>query len=114
MEEIKETNVNILAKHLSEISKGAGKISFKIGYTATEGNQEIHKAFQNFCYEKANNEYLAGIGKLLEYSEIFSYLVNLDSRITELEKKANGEIIKQLTDNTGGKNTIEVNGEKTF
>jgi len=85
MEENKQQRVMDLARELSDISKNTGRVSFKVSYTATDGNLKIHEDFQRFAFAKANNEYLAAVGKLLEYQKIFEYLVDLDERLSKLE-----------------------------
>lgn len=84
-----------LAKVLSDISRNSGKVTFKITYTATNGNLDIDKAFQKYCSKFSNNEYLAGIGLLLQawehYKDVRSlevYLQSIDSRLKVLEDKA--------------------------
>lgn len=112
MVEEKKMTVDELSKSLSEISRNTGKRSFKISYTATDGNTKIHESFQRFCFERANNEYLAGIGKLLELSEVFQYLIHLDERISLLENSiVNKEVAKEepKEEDSNG-----LGGEKTF
>lgn len=82
----RKLDVQELTQTLNDISRNTGKISFKVTYTATEGNMEIHKAFQEFCFDKANNEYLAGIGKLLECAAFMDYLLDINARLDNLEK----------------------------
>lgn len=76
-----------LSRELNELSKNAGSVSFSVGYTATEGNISIHEAFQRFAFENANNEYLMAIGKLLEYKDIFEYLLDLNQRVSVVESE---------------------------
>jgi hypothetical protein len=76
-----------LSRELNELSKNAGSVSFSVGYTATEGNISIHEAFQRFAFESANNEYLMAIGKLLEYKDIFEYLLDLNQRVSVVESE---------------------------
>lgn len=82
--------INDLTKEFSDVSRGSGKVSFKVGYTATPGNVRIHEEFLRFSFDAANNEYLAAIGKLLEYKQIFEYLLDLNQRLgfVEAELKA--------------------------
>lgn len=86
MEEEKMDVVD-LANELSSICKNSPRISFRISYTATEGNKAIHKAFLQYSHEKANNEYLAAIGKLMETADIFYYLRLLEQEIAEIKEK---------------------------
>lgn len=99
MEMIEEKNMDMsdLAKELSEVSRKAGKVSFKITFTATPGNIEIQKRFQQFCFDQANNEYLMGIGKLLDYAAFLGYLVELEQRVEALErgKVVSSEVSKE-------------------
>ena len=90
----KPSNRLELAKFFGDTSLSAGKISFKITYTNTEGNRDIDQRFLDFCYKHSNNEYLAGIGLLLEsYSRLQdrmmmeNYLKMLELRIIDLEQK---------------------------
>lgn len=85
-----------LAKFLSDVSRNSGKVSFKITYTSTDGNLAIDRAFQKFCALYSNNEYLAGIGLLLEvfehYQDIKSmeeYMRSIDERLKVIEEKVN-------------------------
>jgi len=85
-----------IAKALSDISRNTGKVSFKITYTSTDGNTVIDKRFQDFCFNFANNEYLAGIGKLLDYYEAYkdrarieNYLAIVEHRLQLLEEQVN-------------------------
>lgn len=82
------------AEFFSNISKNSGKVSFKITYTDTTGNRDIDQRFLDFCFHNSNNEYLAGIGLLLEYYDrlkdrtaMENYLKMLELRIIELEDK---------------------------
>lgn len=77
-----------LSRALSDISKNKPKAWFKLSYTETEGNVRIHKAFQEFCFERTNNEYLAGIGLLLEYAKFVELMNDMNDRITRLEAQA--------------------------
>lgn len=88
-----------IAKSFSEISRNAPKTTFKITYTATDGNVIIDKEFQEFCFKYANNEYLQGIAVLLhswkhykELGALNEYVSILDSRITKLEEKVNDKV----------------------
>jgi hypothetical protein len=83
----KKMNMFELSKELNSISKNAGTINFSVGYTATEGNIKVHEDFQRFAFEKANNEYLMAIGKLLEYKDLFLYLFDLNQRLGVVEAK---------------------------
>lgn len=83
-----------VAEFFSNASRGAGKVSFKITYTNTEGNRLIDQRFQDFCFKNSNNEYLAGIGLLLEHYDrlldrtaMENYLKMLELRIIELEDR---------------------------
>lgn len=76
-----------IARELSGITNSAGKVGFAVTYTATPGNLSVHEAFQKFCFEKSNNEYLAGIGKLLEFAAIYNWLTEFDRRLLVLEAK---------------------------
>lgn len=89
-----EENRTDVAKYFSDICRNSGKVSFKVTYTATEGNILVDKEFQEFCFKNANNEYLSGISLLLasykhyeELKGITDYLEELDSRITIIESK---------------------------
>lgn len=75
-----------LTKELAEVSRGSDRVGFAITYSSTEGNVEIHERFQRFCAERANNEYLAGIGKLLDYAEFMIAWLNHEERLQSLEK----------------------------
>lgn len=101
-----------LSKELNSISKNAGSVSFSVGYTATDGNLKIHEAFQKFAFDNCNNEYLMAIGKLLEYKEIFEYLLDLNQRLGFIESE-----VKLLVDkdesNTSESKKVE-NKNKTF
>jgi len=83
--EKKMVTVEDLTKELSTISRNTGKRSFKITYTATEGNMQIHNCFQQFCFDKSNNEYLAGIGKLLDATSNMEVLKSFDERLRVVE-----------------------------
>ena len=87
MEEKEKMNIIDFANELSSVCKNKPKISFRVSYTATDGNTEIHKAFLQFAHDKSNNEYLAAIGKLLETADIFYYLRLLESEIMEIKLK---------------------------
>jgi len=107
-----------IAKALSDISRNTGKISFKVTYTSTDGNTAIDKRFQDFCFNYCNNEYLAGISKLLDYYEAYkdrarieSYLAIVEHRLQLLEDQVNNKNLKEE------KEEEEVNDEpviKTF
>ncbi|RLG33407.1 hypothetical protein DRN98_03995 [Methanosarcinales archaeon] len=116
MEE-KNMTVEDLTKQLSDISRNTGKRTFKIGYTATEGNMSIHKCFQQYCFDKSNNEYLAGIGKLLDAASNIEILKTFDERLRVLEALA----VKKLDLSVDGKEAKEEvekkeedEGPKTF
>lgn len=88
-----------IAQTFSDISRNTGKVSFKITYTATEGNIGVDKRFQDFCFNYANNEYLAGISKLLDYYEMLkdkqrieNYLGIVEQRLQALEHKDKEEV----------------------
>lgn len=85
--------INNLSKEFSDVSRGSGRVSFMVGYTATPGNVRIHEEFLRFSFDSCNNEYLAAIGKLLEYKQIFEYLLDLNQRLgfVEAELKALSE-----------------------
>jgi hypothetical protein len=93
----KKMNMYELSKELNSISKNAGSINFSVGYTATEGNIRIHEDFQRFAFEKANNEYLMAIGKLLEYKDLFVYLFDLHHRIGVVEAQVESLMNKEET-----------------
>ncbi len=76
-----------IGKYFSDISRNSGKITFKITYTATEGNIGIDKRFQEFCFRHANNEYLAGLGLLLKVFQHYSELSSLGDAIEALDKR---------------------------
>lgn len=85
-----------VAKVFSDNSRNAGRVTFKVTYTATDGNLAIDKRFQEFCNIHSNNEYLQGINLLLNtfehYNEVLvlSDLINgLIERIDILEQKLN-------------------------
>lgn len=103
-----EKTVMDLAKEFSEVSRGVGKVSYRITYTATPGNTDIHKRFQKFCFEQTNNEYHAGIGKLLDYAAFLNYLMELEGRIADLEDKLSKLTKSDVVD------VKEVSGVKTF
>lgn len=86
-----------VAKYFSDICRNSGKVSFKVTYTATEGNILVDKEFQEFCFKYANNEYLSGISLLLntykhyeELKNITEYLEELDGRLSIIEGKIGG------------------------
>jgi hypothetical protein len=93
MMEVKEINDRVeLAKFLSDVNRNTGKVSFKITYTSTDGNLDIDRKFQKFCAQHSNNEYLAGIGLLLEVFEHYkdirsmeSYMKSIDDRLRVIE-----------------------------
>jgi hypothetical protein len=76
-----------LAKHLSEMGRNTPRVSFKISYTGTPGNLKIDKSFQEFCHYYANNEYLAGVGLLLEVFYHYKQLSEVHERIDILNAK---------------------------
>jgi ADP-glucose pyrophosphorylase len=82
-----KVEVNDVVQELNDISKNVGTMGFSIKYTATPGNMKVHKAFKQYAFDNANNEYLLAIGKLLEYYDLFRFLVALDERVAELEKQ---------------------------
>lgn len=103
MEEKQHSNRMEAAEFFSNVSKGAGKVSFKITYTNTDGNRSIDQRFQDFCFRESNNEYLAGIGLLLEYRDrlldrtaMENYLKMLELRIIELEDRVLKEQSNQV------------------
>ena len=82
-----------VAKSFSDISRNSPKTTFKVTYTATEGNIIIDKEFQQFCFDYANNEYLQGITLLLQswrhYKELGAlneYVSIVDARVSKLEE----------------------------
>lgn len=75
-----------LAKHLSDVSRNTPRVSFKISYTATDGNLRIDKSFQEFCHYYANNEYLAGIGILMEAFYFYKQMASLNDKVEDLAK----------------------------
>jgi hypothetical protein len=96
MMEVEQKQCNRLetAEFFSNVSRGAGKVSFKITYTNTEGNRAIDQKFQDFCFKQSNNEYLAGIALLLSYYDrlvdrtaMENYLKLLELRIIDLEDR---------------------------
>jgi hypothetical protein len=76
-----------IAKSLSDISRNTGKVSFKVTYTSTPGNIEIDKRFQDFCFVYANNEYLAGISKLLDCFDSYKDRARMENYLAILEKR---------------------------
>jgi hypothetical protein len=70
-----------LAKHLSDMSRNTPRVSFKVSYTATDGNLRIDKSFQEFCHYYANNEYLAGIGILMEAFYYYKQMATLNDKV---------------------------------
>lgn len=93
MEETKDT-LNKTVQFFSDNCRNAPRVSFKVSYTATKGNTDIYERFQEFCYLYSNNEYLAGIDKLLDAfnahkdkSAMENYLKFLEQRIIEVETK---------------------------
>lgn len=94
MEKEMDSDRTKVAQFFSDNCRNTTKVVFKISYTGTDGNIDIDKRFQAFCYQYANNEYLAGIGKLLDAYEMYSdrtamenYLKFLEKRIILLEEK---------------------------
>lgn len=101
MDEEKNDRVQV-AQFFSDNCRNAPKVSFKVSYTATDGNIDIDKRFLSFCYQYSNNEFLAGIGKLLDAFEFYkdrvameNYLKFLETRILELEDKINKPVEKK-------------------
>jgi hypothetical protein len=91
-----------VAQFFSDISRNAGKVSFKITYTNTDGNREIDQRFQDFCFRHTNNEYLAGISKLLDCFKAFEdktalevFAMSIESRVKALEEKTEKEAATQ-------------------
>lgn len=87
-----------VAKQFSEICRNSGKTMFPVSYTVTEGNLQIDREFQEFCFKHSNNEYLAGIAILLKiakhYEDIKSLeatLSEIDSRLRLIEQKISGK-----------------------
>jgi hypothetical protein len=78
-----------LAKHLSDISRNTPRVSFKISYTATDGNLRTDKSFQEFCHYYANNEYLAGIGLLMEAFYFYKQMASLNDKVELIDQKIN-------------------------
>ena len=83
-----------IAKSFSDLSRNSPKTTFKITYTATDGNVIIDREFQQFCFDYANNEYLQGIAILLQswkhYKELGAlneYVSIVDARVTKLEEE---------------------------
>lgn len=100
-----------LAKGLSDITRKAGRYKFLITFTATEGNLKTLEEFQKYAFAKANNEYLIAINKLLEYSDIFNYMQNMENRISLLE----AEVYSNAMRNKETKEEkVEDKGPKTF
>lgn len=94
--EHKPSNRLEIAEFFSEASRGAGKVSFKITYTNTDGNRDIDQRFLDFCFKNANNEYLMGIKLLLDSYDrlkdriaMEAYMKMLELRIIDLEDKIN-------------------------
>jgi hypothetical protein len=112
----KQSNRLETAEFFSNISRGAGKVSFKITYTDTEGNRLIDQRFQDFCFKQSNNEYLAGIALLLSYYDrlldrtaMENYLKLLELRVIELEDrvlKEQGNQAKLLKEDKGNIKTF--------
>lgn len=107
-----------VAKALSDMSRNTGKVTFKITYTATEGNVNIDKAFQDFCFKYSNNEYLAGLGMLLEVFDHYrdlksleSYINLLEERLERVEDKLELNPVKELTE---AKPEVKDEKKKTF
>lgn len=89
-----DSNRTQVAQFFSDNCRNTTKVAFKISYTATEGNVDIDKKFQEFCYQYANNEYLAGIGKLLDAYTAYqdkrafeAYLKFIEQRMSAIEAK---------------------------
>jgi len=86
-EEYEEKTTNDLVKYFSDVSRNSGKVTFKITYTATPGNILIHKAFQKYAFDEANNEYLAAIGKLLDNASFIEIYKDINQRLCAVEAK---------------------------
>ena len=109
MEEKKD--VAEMIEELNEVSKNVGTMGFSIKYTATPGNVKIHKAFKQFAFDTSNNEYLAAIGKLLEYYDMFRYIALLEERISVLEQ---AERVRQDVQQKEDESKKEIVKNKTF
>lgn len=82
---MKEINIRDLSEE--------GKIWFTIRANDTEQNSTIHKAYKDYCKTECNNDYTMGLKRLLELSDgeakfemLYDTLVELQSRVAELEK----------------------------
>ena len=90
------------------------KVYFKIGYSNTEENRQVHHAFMSYCEHETDNNYLQGMKRLLEwystdwkYNTILTELKSVKEELTlfkqEMSEKENSEKpIKEVT--TFGKN----------
>jgi hypothetical protein len=86
-----------VAKAFSEVCRSSGKTMFPVTYTVTEGNLQIDKDFQEFCFKYANNEYLAGISLLLNIAKHYEdikgledYMSQIDGRLMLIEEQLKG------------------------
>jgi hypothetical protein len=102
--ETNEMDRTEVSKYFSDISRNAGKVVFRITYTATPGNIEIDKQFQEFCFKHANNEYLVGLQLLLKafkhYDDVVSLSAMIDGlavRVESLEKKGDKDGLQTAT-----------------
>ena len=84
-DEVKE-----LIDGFNSISKNAGVVSFKVKYTATPGNREIHKEFAEFCFDFSNNNYLEGISKLMDNKKFSDRFERNEDRLSVVEMKLEG------------------------
>lgn len=105
-----------LARHLSDISRNEGKVSFVITYTGTDGNIGIDKAFQKFCYDETNNEYLAGISKLLQIKEHYDELKRIDEVVATFEERliVLEDLFEKAMEEGNKKESGEENENETF
>ena len=84
-----------ITKELSDYYKTSDRVGFAVTYTSTEGNLDVHERFVRFCAQNANNEYLLGISKLLEYAEFVTLLLDIDRRLQVLEKGSVKPVVEE-------------------
>lgn len=81
-----KTELFELARKLNTVTRNTGTVIFPIKYTATDGNQKIHKEFIEYTFNDANNEYMVAIGKLLEYKKVHDRIALLEAQMRSLEE----------------------------
>ena len=75
------------ASFFSDVCRNAPKVVFRIVYTGTDGNIDVDKRFQDFCFKYANNEYLQGISLLLRVFEHYQELSAIDAYVNQIEQR---------------------------